>query len=86
MAAAGAAIMPYMPQEKPQVNPPGVETLAMNGEALLPKDLELPFGIAGIHKLVQKFIPSATAAHGLNDQGLKFPVMNGENDIGSCPW
>ena len=40
MAAAKAAIGNYKPQEKPQENPPGVETFVMNGEAgvLLPNE------------------------------------------------
>lgn len=77
--------MHYRPQENPQENPPGVETFVMNGEAgvLLPNAKGLLFGVAGIHRLVQKFMPSVKAAHGFMAKGLKPWVKNGENDIGS---
>jgi hypothetical protein len=86
MAAAKAAIMHYTAQENPQENPPGVETFVMNGEAgvLLPNAKELRCGAAGIHMLVQKFMPSVKAAHGFMAKGLKPCIKNGENDIGSC--
>jgi hypothetical protein len=86
MAAAKAAIMHHTPQENPQENPPGVETFVMNGEAgvLLPNASGLRCDPAGIHMLVQKFMPSAKAAHGFMAEGLKPCVKRGENDIASC--
>ncbi len=82
-----AAIMYYAPQAKPQLNPFGAETFAIKGApgVLPPKGLR--WGDAGIHMLAQRFMPSAKAAHGfMLAQGLKFPLRNGENDIGSCAW
>ena len=86
MAAAKAAIMLYTPQENPQENPPGIETFVVNGEAvvLLPNEKGLRCGAAGIHMLVQKFMPSDKAAHGFMAKGLKPCIKNGENDIASC--
>jgi len=57
----------------------------MNGEAgaLLPNEKGLRCGAAGIHRLVQKFMPSVKAAHGFMAKGLKPCVKSGENDIGS---
>ena len=75
--------MPYTPQENPQVNPPGVETFVVNGEAgVLPNAKGLRCGAAGINMLDQKFMPSVKAAHGFMAKGLK-PCKSGENDIGS---
>lgn len=86
MAAAKAAIMRYTPQEKPQVNPPGVDTFVMNGEAavVLPNAKGLRCVAAGIHMLCQKFMLSAKAAHQFMAKGLKPCIKNGENDIGAC--
>jgi hypothetical protein len=85
MAAAKAAIMHYTPQKTPQENPPGVETLVINGEAgvLLPNEKGLRCGAAGMNMLVQKFMPSVKAAHGFMAKGLEPCIKNGENDIGS---
>lgn len=76
--------MHHTPQEKPQLNPFGVETFAMKGVAGVLPPKRLRCGAAGIHKLAQKFIPSAKAAHGLKAIGLKPCIKRGENDIGSC--
>ncbi len=75
----------HWPQAKPQENPPGVETFVINGEAgvLFPNAKGLRWGAAGIHMLVQNFMPSAKVANGFMAKGLK-PCKIGENDIGSC--
>ena len=86
MAAAKVAIMPHTPQANPQENPPGVETFAVNGEAvaLLPNEKGLRCGAAGVHLLVQAFMPSDKAAHGFKAKGLNPCIKNGENGIASC--
>jgi len=49
--------MHHTPQEKPQLNPLGVETFAMKGVAGVLPPKRLRCGAAGIHKLAQKFMP-----------------------------